>query len=219
MKFSLDLDGVVADYGDGLRRVAARLNIAPQSQPVGLEPMELDALMRERQQAARAEVSRWIVDNVEEFYGGLASLVQAGDIRAINVALAEGHELFWVSNRGFGYSADGGTFASLCADTTFRWLQAHDLPVDDRHLVLTYDKAASITENGIKCHLDDVVPHVTQIALETGAQVYLLRRPWNQRIILQGEDQGEYRTTAAAFGVPEVGSIAEYVALATGRQM
>lgn len=224
MRFSLDIDGIVADYGAGIKGVAAKLQIPPQTQPVGLEPDQLDALMSERQQAVRAQVGRWVTDHVEEFYGGLAPLFGESDRRAIHVALSEGHELFWVSNRGFGLGgpggsvAEGGVFTTLCASATFDWLQRQNLPVSDANLLLTYDKADAINNNDIRHHLDDIVPHVTQIALETKAEVYLLRRPWNQRIIIQGQDEGEYRTTAAAFGVREVSSIGEYLAVIRGRQ-
>lgn len=220
MRFSLDIDGVVADYRKGLRDVAAQLGIQPQTQPLGIPPEELDALMSERQEAIHAQVGHWIVQNIEEFYGGLDCLAQVHDFGAINLALSHGHELFWVSNRGFGdRRVVDGTFMTLCASVTANWLRAHSLPVDEKHLLLTYDKASAIRGSGIQSHLDDIVPHVTQVALTTEAKVYLLRRPWNQRVVLQDEETGDFGTTAAAFGVPEVYSIAEYVSLATGVQV
>ncbi len=213
VRYSLDIDGVVANYRKGIRELAEHLGIQPLSQPVGLEPEALDALMEERQAAIQKTLKDWIKDHLEEFWGGLESLTRPEDHRAIRAAAAQGHELFWVSSR-----PSRGRVAESVAAVTLSWLQRHDLPVDTNHLFLGEQKSYALKEHHIQYHLDDLVPHATEIAFNSQTQVYLLKQPWNRHIIFRHPDEPEYTAEAGAFGIPEVDSIAEYIALiAPGR--
>lgn len=210
MQYSLDIDGVVANYRKGIRELMERLDIQPLSQPVGLTPEALDALMEERQAAIHNTLNDWIKGHLEEFWGGLDSLVSANDRRAISVAAAKGHELFWVTAR-----PSRGRIAKVVADITLAWLQQHDLPVDVKHLFLTPKKSRVLAEQHIQYHLDDLVPHATEIAFNSQAKVYLLKQPWNRHMIFRHVDELDYTAEAGAFGIPEVDSIAEYITLIT----
>lgn len=216
--FSLDIDGVVADYHRGIRETVQHLGIRPMSQPVGLDPEQLDALMQERRAAITKALQDYLSMRGEEFLSGLACMVRDDDRRAIRRAIAEGYELFWTSSRGhMGYHITEQN--DWIAEATLDWFQRNDLPCDPAHLLLTRDKAGALTGHGIKHHLDDHVPHATSIALRSKAEVYLIRRPWNRHIVIRHqEDNGvDYETRAASFGLPEVDSIAEYIMLITGR--
>lgn len=211
VRYSLDVDGVVANYRKGIRELTERLGIRPLSQPVGLEPEALDALMMERQATTQKMLNVWIKDHLEEFWGGMESLVQSEDRRAIRVAAAQGHELFWVSGR-----PSKGRMAGVVASITLSWLQRHDLPADAAHVLLSPEKSRILTEQRIQYHLDDLVPHVTEIAFNSKTQVYLLKQPWNRHMIFRVVGGDEFTAEAGAFGIPEVDSIAEYITLITG---
>lgn len=210
VRYALDIDGVVANYPKGIRELTARLGIPPLSQPVGLEPEALDALMEERQAAIQKTLKDWIKDHLEEFWGGLDSFVRPEDLRAVRTAVAQGHELFWVSSR-----PSRGRTADAVAAVTLSWLQHHDLPVDTNHLLLGEQKSSALKEHHIQYHLDDLVPHAAEISFNSQTRVYLLRQPWNRFMVFRHSDESEYTAEAGAFGIPEVDSIAEYVALAT----
>lgn len=220
IKYSLDIDGVVADYFTARAAVAEKLGIRPLSQPVGMKPEELDAFMEERQTAIKTAMRDEISVNLEEFFGGLASLATPDDYHAINRAAAQGAEVFWVSARSF---FGGHSFGSAPTDEltriTLKWLLDNGFPADESHVFLTPNKASVIQEHGIRFHLDDAVAHVTNIALQTQARVSLLRQPWNQHFVIKnsGTPDADYETTAGAYGVEEVDSIAEYVTLLMGR--
>ncbi len=100
-------------------------------------------------------------------------------------------------------------------DITLAWLLKNDLPADAAHVVLTPDKAAAVRQYDIRYHLDDSVPHVTSIALQTSAKVFLLRRPHNQRFVVTHPEEPDagHDTSAGAYGVTEVDSIAEFITL------
>lgn len=219
-RYSLDVDGVVADYFAARERLGRELGIRPLTQPVGLEPEELDAFMKERQTEIARVLHRWITENMAEFFGGVACTITDDDRRAIARAAAGGWELFWVSARSFfgGKSHEVARPTAEVHAVTVDWLARHGLPADPAHVILTPDKAATITEKGIKYHLDDAVAHVTSIALRSPAKVYLIRRPWNQRFLIKHDNpDADYITTAGAYGVAEVDSIREYIALITGK--
>lgn len=209
-KHSLDIDGVVTDYFPARAAAAKELGIRPLSQPVGLKPEELDAFMQERVAAINRAMRKYIGDHLEEFFGGLGCLVGPEDHRAINRASAEGHELFWLSNR---------YFSKEVMRITLDWFGRNNLPADEAHVFLTRDKATVIRENDIRHHLDDRVSQVTSVALQSQAKVFLLRRPWNQRFFVRHPDEpnADYVTNAGAYGVEEVDSIAEYITLMAGR--
>ena len=210
MRYSLDIDGVVANYRKGIRELMERLDIQPLSQPVDLTPEALDALMEERQAAIHTTLNDWIKGHLEEFWGGLDSLARDEDCRAIRAAAAKGHELFWVSAR-----PSRGRMAGIVISITLAWLRQHDLPVGARHLFLAPKKSLVLKDQHIQFHLDDLVPHATEIAFNSQAKVYLLKQPWNRHIVFQHVDGLEYTAEAGAFGIPEVDSIAEYITLIT----
>lgn len=211
-RYSLDIDGVVADYREGLRRLTVQLEIAPLSQPVGLTPEALDAVMEERQEAVQQQLHAWIKDHLEEFWGGLNCMASAEDRRAIRQAAALGHELFWVSSR-----PSRGSIAGVVYDTTLRWLARHDLPVDGGHLFLHPEKSQILDAQRIACHLDDMVTHATAIALSSKTRPVLVKRPWNQHIMRFSSDAATEDTSiSSAFDIPEVNSIAEYITLYVG---
>ncbi len=216
IRYSLDIDGVVADYFNARAEAAKTLGIRALSQPVGMTPVDLDAFMQDRQVAINNALRQYITDNLEEFFGGLDCLATPADIERIHAAAAAGHELFWVSARSFF----GGQPFSLeatreLARITLEWLLRNNLPADQGHIVLTPDKAGEIRRRGIRFHLDDLVPHVTSVALQSKAKVFLLRRPWNQRFVVThpGEPDADHSTSAGAYGVEEVDSIAEFITL------
>jgi uncharacterized HAD superfamily protein len=155
----------------------------------------------------------WIKDHLEEFWGGLESLVHPDDRLAISTAAAKGHELFWVSAR-----PSRGRMTGVVADITLAWLQQHDLPVDANHLLLVPTKSRVLKVRHIQFHLDDLVPHATEIAFNSPAKVYLLRQPWNRHMIFRHADEPEYVAAVGAFGIPEVDSIAEYITLITDKE-
>jgi hypothetical protein len=167
--------------------------------------------MEERQVANQNTLSSWIKDHLEEFWGGLETMASCEDRRAIHAAAARGHELFWVSAR-----PSLGKMAGVVADITLSWLQKHDFPADANHVFLAPEKSSVLKERHIQYHLDDLVPHATEIAFNSAAQVYLLRQPWNRHIIFRSPGESEYTAEAGAFGIPEVDSIAEYITLITG---
>lgn len=212
-RYSLDIDGVVANYHHGIRELTKHLGIGPLSQPLGLEPEALDALMEERQAAVQKALNDWIKDHLEEFWGGLESMVRHEDRRAIRTAAAQGHELFWVSAR-----PSLGRMAGIVANITLSWLQDFDLPADASHVFLSPEKSRVLKEQRIPYHLDDLVPHATEIAFNSQTKVYLLKQPWNRHIIFRHPDESEYTAEAGAFGIPEVNSIAEYITLISGAE-
>lgn len=212
-RFSLDVDGVVANYQAGLAALMEEHDIGPLTQPVGLKPEELDALMQERQQAINTALANIITSDPEKFWMGLVPMVSPEDRRALRVAVASGDEVFWVSGR-----PPTGCSPADMVDMLYRWLQKHDLPCYLGHVSCGRDKAALINEQRIEAHLDDLVPYITQIALGTQATPYLLRRPWNQTIVLRNPEGADVHTTAAAFDITEVDTIAEYVMLATAKE-
>ena len=207
VKYSLDIDGVVADYYNARAAVAKILHIRALSQPVGLSPEDLDAFMQDRQTTINNAIRQYIVDNLESFFGGLDSLFSKDDLQAIRRASSMGYELFWVSARS--------VLTDDLSRITLEWLLKNDLPADSAHVLLAQDKASVIREKNIRFHLDDLVPHVTSIALQTNAKVFLLRRPWNQRFVVThpGESSSEDSISAGAYGVEEVDSIAEFIML------
>ncbi len=213
VRFSLDIDEVVAAYLEARSAAAKALGIRPLSQPVNLTPEDLDAFMQDRQATIIKALNTHISDNREEFFGGLESLVSAEDRSAIRRAAAQGHELFWISARAYvgGHPLD----VEAMRETTLEWLLKNDLPADEAHVMLTPDKAAAVRQHDIRYHLDDSVPHVTSIALQTTAKVFLLRRPHNQRFVVMhpNEPDAGHDTSAGAYGVTEVDSIAEFITL------
>lgn len=203
-KYALDIDGVVADYLAARAAAAKHIGIRPLSQPVGMKPEELDAFMGERVAAVNKAMRDHISDNLEDFFGGLECLVGEEDRRSIRSAAAVGHELFWLSNR---------YVSAELVNITLDWLTRNDLPADLAHVILTRDKAGTIKKLNLRYHLDDMVAQVTSIALQSQAKVFLLRRPWNQHFIVLHADEPhtEFVTSAGAYGVDEVDSIAEYM--------
>jgi hypothetical protein len=219
-RYSLDIDGVVADYFAARAEAAKKIGIRPLSQPMDLTPEDLDVFMRERQAALNTALREYISANLEEFFGGLGCLVSPEDGAAIQRAAAQGHELFWVSSRSFfGNLSFGSQNTVELTQITLQWLMKNGLPADPAHVILTPDKAGVITEKDIRFHLDDAVAHVTSIALQSPAKVYLLRQPWNQRFFTRRaeETDGECLTSAGAYGIEEVDSIAEFITLMVGR--
>lgn len=219
-RYSLDVDGVVADYVFAREQLGRSLGIRPLSQPVGMKPEDLDAFMKERQSEVARVLHRWITENMEEFFGSLTCTVTDDDRQAISRAAASGCELFWVSARSFfgGKSRQGKRPTEEVHAVTVDWLVRNGLPADDAHVILTPDKAQTITEQDIRFHLDDSVPHVTSIALRSPAQVYLIRRPWNQRFVVKHPDDpdGDYEANAGTYGITEVDSVREYITLILG---
>ncbi len=215
VRYSLDVDEVVAAYLAARSAAAKTLGIRPLSQPVGLSPEDLDAFMQDRQATIIAALNQHIGDNLEEFFGGLASLVTSDDRRAIQRAAAQGHELFWVSARSYFSGHTDASDVSRMSRITLDWLVKNSLPADAAHVVLTPDKAAAVRQYDIRYHLDDSVPHVTSVALQTTAKVFLLRRPHNQRFFVThpNEPDAGHDTSAGAYGVTEVDSIAEFITL------
>lgn len=215
-RYSLDIDGVVADYFKARAEAAKVLGIRNLSQPLGLTPENLDAFMQDRQATINAALRQYISDNLEEFFGGLDCLVSSEDRSALHRAAAEGHELFWISARSFfgGQPFSTDTTREL-SRITLNWLLTNALPADQAHIVLTPDKAGAVRDHGSRFHLDDMVPHVTSIALQSKAKVFLLRRPWNQRFVVTNPTELEagHSTSAGAYGVEEVDSIAEFLTL------
>lgn len=212
VRYALDIDGVVAGYRKGIRDLTEQLGIRPLSQPLGLEPEALDALMEERQQAINQTLHDYIKDNLEEFWGGLDCIVRPGDYLAIRRAAAQGHELFWVSQR-----PSLGKMAGVVTDITLRWLQSHQLPADAAHVFLGPKKSVILAEHSIQYHLDDMVPQATEIALNSQAKVYLLRCEWNRHIVfLHPDGPPGHDFEASAFGIPEVDHIEEYITIITG---
>lgn len=210
VRYALDIDGVVANYRKGIHDLAQRLNIQPLSQPVGLEPEALDALMEERQAAIQTTLNDWIKGHAKEFWGGLESLTRPDDLRAIRTAAAQGHRLFWVSSR-----SSRGKMEGIVADITLSWLQLHDLPASQFNVILAPKKSSVLKEQHIQYHLDDLVPHATEISFNSDTKVYLLRQPWNRHMIFRNPNEPEYTASVGAFGIPEVDSIAEYITLIT----
>lgn len=220
LRYSLDVDGVVADYFTARAEAARKLGIRPLSQPVGLKPEDLDVFMQERVAAINEAMRKHISDDLEGFFGGLDCLAGPEDHRAIQRAAAEGYELFWVSSRSFfGGHSFGQQSTEQLAQITLDWLDNNGFPADPAHVILTADKAGVITDNDIRFHLDDAVAHVTSIALQSQAKVFLLRRPWNQRFFIRHPDEpsADYATSAGAYGIEEVDSIAEFITLMVGR--
>ncbi len=221
VRYSLDIDGVVADYFTARADAAKTLGIPPLSQPVGMRPEDLDAFMQDRQARISAALLKYITDNLEEFFGGLACLASREDRSSIHRAAAAGHELFWVSARSFfGSQPFSAESTAELSRITLEWLLRNDLPADAAHVLLTPDKASAVRQNNIRFHLDDLVPHVTSVALQSQARVFLLRRPWNQRFVVAHptEPNADHSTSAGAYGVEEVDSIAEFLTLmGTGR--
>ncbi len=218
-RYSLDLDGVVADYFTARAEVVQKLGIRPLTQPVGLKPEELDIFMGERVATINKVMKEYISDNLEEFFGGLGCLLGQDDRREIGRAAAVGHELFWVSARSFfGDHSFTQTSTEFLKQITVGWLDKNDLPCDPAHVILTPDKAAVMNTQDIRFHLDDNVAHVTSIALGSQAKVFLLRQPWNQHFFIRHPDEpdADYFTSAGAYGVSEVDSVAEYITLLTG---
>lgn len=220
--YSLDVDGVVADYFTGRAEAAKEIGIPTLTQPVGLLPNELDAVMKERLAKVNTAMKEHISADLEGFFGGLACIVTPDDYAAIQRAAAAGYELFWVSARSFfgGHNVQATT--DTLATITLDWLVKNNLPADAQHVILTPDKAAVIQTAGIRFHLDDNVPHVTSVALHSNAKVALLRQPWNQRFLVTHpthptEPDADYFTSAGAYGVEEVDSIAEFITLMMGR--
>ena len=215
VRYSLDVDEVVAAYLKACTAAAKALGIRALSQPLDLTPEDLDALMQDRQATIIAALNQYITDNLEEFFGGLESLVSTEDRTAIRRAAAAGHELFWVSSRSYFSGHDDSADVSRMSGITLDWLLKNDLPADAAHVVLTPDKAAAVRQYDIRYHLDDSVPHVTSILLQTGAKVFLLRRPHNQRFMVThpNDPDDDHDTSAGAYGVTEVDSIAEFITM------
>ena len=215
VRYSLDVDEVVASYLEARTVAAKALGIRQLSQPVNLTPEDLDVFMQERQAAIIAALNQHIGDNLEEFFDGLESLVSTEDRSAIRRAEAlGGFELFWVSSRSYfsGHNQPGEV--ARMRGITLDWLLKNDLPADEAHVVLTPDKAAAVRQYDIRYHLDDSVPHVTSVALQTQAKVFLLRRPHNQRFVVLDPDSNDgHESSAGAYGVTEVDSIAEFITL------
>ncbi len=215
VRYSLDIDGVVADYLTARANAAKTLGIRALSQPVGMKPEDLDAFMQDRQATIYAALHQYIADNLEEFFGGLTCLASREDRAAIHRAAAAGHEVFWISARGGHEAPFSAESSAELSRITLEWLLKNDLPADATHVVLTPDKAGVVREKGIRFHLDDNVAHVTSIALQSTAKVFILRRPWNQRFVVVHPDEpnANYATNAGAYGVEEVDSIAEFLTL------
>ena len=217
-KYSIDVDDVLADYRPARSQVARDLGLPSLSFPLGLAPDAVDALVQERQATNHAAVRDWITDHLEEFFDGLKCLLGEDDRHAIYRAAAEGDELFFVSSRSYsGAERITTDTTEVLMEITQAWLLGQSLPAYD-HVILTPDKANVMIERGIAYHLDDQVAHVTNISLRSKADVYLLKRPYNQHIVIWHLDQpDDYHTTAGAFGVNEVESVAEYISLTVGR--
>lgn len=216
-RYSLDIDGVVANYREGIRNVMHLAQIPSLTQPVGLEPAELDMVMQQRQEDMNTAINEYVSSHLRAFFGQLSSLVTPEDMSALHASYGRGYELFWVSSRGCSGTQIKQQPLEQIMQITLNWLTAIGLPTDRAHLLITPDKAQTIRANHIRYHLDDLVPYATQVAFNSEAQVYLLRQPWNRRMIFRHPDQAEYTAEIGAFGIPEVDSIAEYIGQVTGR--
>ncbi len=216
-RYSIDVDDVLAEYRVARAEVAKKLGIPPMTQPLNVDPETVDALMMERRASNHAVIRDWITDHLEEFFAGLRCLLGDDDRRAIHRAQADGHELFFVSSRSYSGSERIGKTEQL-RKITERWLSLEGLPADSAHVLLTPDKAEAIIVRGITYHLDDMLAHVTSIALRSRADVYLLRTVWNQNFVVLHPDQpdGMFKSSSD-YGVDEVDSVAEYISLTVGR--
>ena len=217
-KYSIDVDDVLADYLPARSQVARDLGLPPLSFPLDIAHDAVDALVQERQAANHVAIRDWITDHLEEFFSGLKCLLGEDDRASIYRAAAQGHELFFVSSRSYsGAERISMVGSEVLREITTEWLLSEGLPADN-HVILTSDKANVMIERGIAYHLDDQVAHVTNVSLRSKADVYLLKRPYNQHIVIQNPDQpDDHHTTAGAFGVNEVESVAEYISLTVGR--
>jgi uncharacterized HAD superfamily protein len=208
-RFSIDIDGTVADMHGAIAKLSHQLHIA-NTQPKHLDPDIADVVMQERRKQIEAEMDGWIEAHLEEFWGSLDLLASDDDRRAIRQAIAIGYELFFVSER------PSRTPARLY-EITLDWLKRQDFPVDASHVILTRDKPSVMRDKNIRYHLDDMVPHAARIMANSETQVFLVQRPWN-RHVFQPDTEGDYQSRAAAFGMEEVASIAEYLTIITQRR-
>lgn len=189
IRFSLDIDGVVANYNKALAALAKELHYEPLQQQTG-KPGEYEMV------PDTDRLDEWIESHLEQFWGGLESMATEADHRAIHQARSMGHELFWVSARPSNRRRD-------LRRITLEWLQTNGFPVDEKHMLLLGDKGHSCRSNQIAFHLDDRVAHGVQVAL-AGTTCFMILRPWNA-------EELEY----SGYGFLTVESIEEYITLIT----
>ena len=208
-RLSLDVDGTVANYRKSYADIVKALDLPRITQPVGVGVETAAAMIEERQDLINTAVHDWIQSNLPQFFGEMECMLTEEDKLALHALPADAIDLYFITGRSVHISDewDEGEVHSL----THRWLRDNGVLVLPERVIVTRDKAQAVNDHAIKFHLDDLVPHATQIALRTEAQVYLIRRPWNRHIIFQqpGEET-DYRTSAAGFGTPEVDSIGEF---------
>ena len=188
IRFSLDIDGVVANFNEALTTLARDLNYRPRAQPTEQPGKYVLVSDTDRLDA-------WIDEHSEEFWGGLEPMATEADHTAIRRALAQGHELFWASARPSHRQHD-------LRNITLQWLQTHDFPVNEQHLLLG-DKGQIVRAQGITAHLDDRVSHAIRVAL-SGVTCYMITRPWNIEEVRYG-----------GYDFLLVDSIEEYITLVT----
>ncbi len=139
----------------------------------------------------------WIVDHQTDFWSGLDDMSSVEDKEALRAAVNDGHTLHYISRR-----------PSTITALTIEWLQRYDYP-SPTSVHLTNDKGHMTSFLRSELHVDDLVPHAAQIVASSQTKVYLIRRPWNQHVVIADED--ESRSSSYNFDLPMVGSVEEFI--------
>ncbi len=149
-------------------------------------------------------LDNWIADHENDFWFGLEDMSSDSDKEAMRAAVNEGHTLHYISRR-----------LETIHALTVRWLTKYDYP-SPTSVHLTMDKGYMSDMLHTEFHVDDLVPHAAQIVAKAQTKVFLIRRPWNQHIVI--EDDDESRTSSYNFELPMVDSIEEFITFVRGHR-
>lgn len=187
-----DLDGVIHDFCEDLRRAAiqkgydpARVAGAGNDDPTTVWNfptthwgMDLDEFL---------ELCNWAADHADLFNGHPPI---PGAIEAMREVAAMGHRNHIVTDRDFG---------SKSHHNTSDWLRENEVPHDS----LTFTRHKTVVCKGMDVVIDDRDKNFDEL-WEAGIRCYLLDRPWNRHV-----DAGKFRLFGLEEYVSEIKVVAD----------
>lgn len=171
MKIGIDLDGVLANFNDGFKRIIIQVTQKDLFGPNHIYThwdwdIKAGYTLEERQ------ASMDVVDNSTTFWQDLQP--HKHNIEALNKALWEGnlgqHEIYFISSRFHG---------KLIKDQTETWLEKQGI---ERPTVLLSDRKGLMAYGlRLDCFIDDHVPNVLDVLHHSpSTRAYLLRTSENK---------------------------------------
>lgn len=164
MRVGFDLDGVLFDFGNSVRRYLDSIGREYGFKDDAPEPHCWDFF--EYWGVTREDFVQICHDGVDAGYifsGG----VRPNAVQAVHKVYAAGHDVVIITDRSFG------TTPEASHNATREWLAQHDIPYDELHF--SSDKTIAPTD----CFVEDKLENYDALT-KAGVKCYLINRPWNQ---------------------------------------